>query len=53
LCGWRLEWWLFIISPVIENIDSTATDDTLAVRHFLATRDKTGNSALRFFQKDK
>ena len=37
---WRLERRLFIISSVIENIDSTATDDALAVRYFLATWDK-------------
>jgi len=32
----------------MENIDSTATDEVLAVKYFLATCDKTGKSLLLF-----
>jgi len=37
------------MSPVIEDIDSTATDEALAVKYFLATCDKTEKSLLQFF----
>jgi len=52
LHGWSLERRLFIMSPVMEYIDSTATDKALTLKYFLATCDKTGKSMLRFFQNN-
>jgi len=36
------------MSPNMENIDSTATDESLTVKYFLAMCDKTGKSLVQF-----